>query len=91
MIQGGRLALLALTVLRAGRIWAGGAGPGVLVAGFGQGMSCRCSSASCSAEVPMEQAGVGSGVMVTTQQSALALGVATLGALFLALRRPRRP
>ncbi|MCZ9347626.1 MFS transporter, partial [Streptomyces sp. TRM76130] len=30
-------------------------------------------------------AGVGGGVMVTTQQSALALGVATLGTLFLSL------
>ena len=36
-------------------------------------------------EVPAERAGVGSGVMVTTQQSALALGVATLGSLFLSL------
>jgi hypothetical protein len=36
-------------------------------------------------EVPPARAGVGSGVMVTTQQAALALGVATLGTLFLAL------
>ena len=36
-------------------------------------------------EVPPARAGVGSGVMITTQQSALALGVATLGTLFLSL------
>lgn len=36
-------------------------------------------------DVPADRAGVGGGVMVTTQQSALALGVATLGSLFLAL------
>lgn len=36
-------------------------------------------------EVPPARAGVGGGVMVTTQQSALALGVATLGTLFLSL------
>ena len=32
-----------------------------------------------------DRAGVGSGVLVTTQQSALALGVAALGTLFLSL------
>lgn len=37
------------------------------------------------ADVPASRAGVGSGVMVTAQQSALALGVATLGTLFLSL------
>jgi len=36
-------------------------------------------------EVPAAVAGAGSGVLTTTQQSALALGVATLGSLFLAL------
>lgn len=36
-------------------------------------------------DVPTDRAGVGGGVMITTQQSALALGVATLGSLFLAL------
>jgi hypothetical protein len=36
-------------------------------------------------EVPPARAGDGGGVVITTQQSALALGVATLGSLFLAL------
>jgi hypothetical protein len=35
--------------------------------------------------VPAAVAGAGSGVLTTTQQSALALGVATLGSLFLTL------
>ena len=36
-------------------------------------------------EVPLSDAGVGSGVFTTTQQVALALGVATLGTLFVSL------
>ncbi|MBH1933317.1 hypothetical protein I5Q34_03265 [Streptomyces sp. AV19] len=36
-------------------------------------------------EVPLAQAGVGGGVMVTTQQSFMSLGVAALGSLFLSL------
>ncbi len=37
------------------------------------------------AKVPLERAGLGSGVLATAQQSSLALGVATLGTLYLAL------
>ena len=37
------------------------------------------------ADVPAHLAGVGSGVLITLQQSGLALGVATLGTLYLAL------
>ncbi|MCZ4121346.1 MFS transporter [Streptomyces sp. H39-S7] len=59
--------------------------PGMAVAGFGQGLQLPVLFRIVLAEVPAERAGVGSGVMVTTQQSALALGVATLGTLFLAL------
>ena len=36
-------------------------------------------------EVPPSSAGAASGVLTTTQQTALALGVATLGSLFIAL------
>ncbi|MFD8623877.1 MFS transporter [Streptomyces hygroscopicus] len=59
--------------------------PGVAVAGFGQGLQLPVLIRIVLADVPSERAGVGSGVMVTTQQSALALGVATLGTLFLSL------
>ncbi|MER8043097.1 MFS transporter [Streptomyces sp. NPDC094032] len=59
--------------------------PGMAVAGFGQGLQLPVLFRVVLSEVPGEQAGVGSGVMVTTQQSAMALGVATLGSLFLSL------
>ncbi|GAA3365254.1 MFS transporter [Streptomyces antimycoticus] len=59
--------------------------PGVALAGFGQGLQLPVLIRIVLADVPNERAGVGSGVMVTTQQSALALGVATLGTLFLSL------
>ena len=38
--------------------------------------------------MPPRKAGAGSGVLATTQQSSLALGVATLGSLYLALAAP---
>ncbi|MCQ4082005.1 MFS transporter [Streptomyces sp. RB6PN25] len=59
--------------------------PGMLVLGFGQGLAMTTLFRIVLSEVPAERAGVGSGVMVTTQQSSLALGVATLGTLFLSL------
>ncbi|MFJ5707759.1 MFS transporter [Streptomyces sp. NPDC093105] len=59
--------------------------PGMAVAGLGQGLQLPVLFRVVLAEVPADRAGVGSGVMVTTQQSALALGVATLGSLFLSL------
>jgi hypothetical protein len=36
-------------------------------------------------DVPAHQAGIGSGVLITLQQSGLTLGVATLGSIYLAL------
>ncbi|MFJ3760838.1 MFS transporter [Streptomyces sp. NPDC090080] len=59
--------------------------PGVAVAGAGQALQLPNVLRLVMSEVPVGRAGVGSGVMVTTQQSALALGVATLGTLFLSL------
>jgi MFS family permease len=59
--------------------------PATAVLGFGQGMAMSTLFRIVLSEVPAERAGVGSGVMVTTQQSSLALGVATLGTLFLSL------
>ena len=40
---------------------------------------------SVLSDVPAHLAGIGSGVLITLQQSGLALGVATLGTLYLAL------
>ncbi|MET8802323.1 MFS transporter [Streptomyces sp. NPDC004546] len=59
--------------------------PGAAVAGAGQALQLPNVFRIVMSEVPPARAGVGSGVMVTTQQSALALGVATLGTLFLTL------
>ncbi|WDT55104.1 MFS transporter [Streptomyces sp. G7(2002)] len=86
LIQGAGLALLALTV-HAG--WPGisvaGLAPSMAVLGIGQGMVMPVLMRIVLSELPMTQAGVGGGAMVTTQQSGLALGVATLGTLFLSL------
>ncbi|MEU3275692.1 MFS transporter [Streptomyces antibioticus] len=59
--------------------------PGAAVAGAGQALQLPVVMRIVMSEVPAARAGVGSGVMVTTQQTALALGVATLGTLFLSL------
>ncbi|HTF52303.1 MAG TPA: MFS transporter [Pseudonocardia sp.] len=59
--------------------------PGTLVAGAGQGLVAPTLFRLVLSQVPRESAGAGSGVMVTAQQTSLALGVATLGSLFAAL------
>ena len=59
--------------------------PAMAVAGFGQGLVLSPLFGFVLAGVPADRAGVGSGVLTTTQQTALALGVAGLGSLFLSL------
>ncbi|WP_406203079.1 MULTISPECIES: MFS transporter [unclassified Streptomyces] len=59
--------------------------PGAAIAGAGQALQLPVIFRIVLSEVPNARAGVGSGVMITTQQSSLALGVATLGTLFLSL------
>ncbi|MEV7618427.1 MFS transporter [Streptomyces sp. NPDC089799] len=59
--------------------------PGMALAGLGQGLQLPVLMRQMLSEVPADRAGVGGGIMITAQQSALALGVATLGSLFLAL------
>src|SRR5580698_3541166 len=59
--------------------------PGLAIAGLGQGLVMSPLFGIVLSEVPPASAGAGSGVLTTTQQTALALGVATLGSLFLAL------
>ena len=58
--------------------------PLVLI-GAGQSMLFSGLFRAVLADVPAHLAGVGSGVLITLQQSGLALGVATLGTLYLAL------
>ncbi|MCX4908824.1 MFS transporter [Streptomyces sp. NBC_00878] len=86
LIQGVGVALMALAAWRSWpdlSIWE--LAPGAAVAGAGQALQLPVLFRIVLSEVPPARAGVGSGVMVTTQQSALALGVATLGSLFLSL------
>jgi hypothetical protein len=59
--------------------------PGAVLAGAGQALQLPIIYRVVLSEVPGPRAGVGSGVMMTTQQSSLALGVAALGTLFLSL------
>ena len=59
--------------------------PAMAVAGLGQGLILSPLFAFVLAGVPPARAGVGSGILTTTQQTALALGVASLGSLFLSL------
>ncbi len=86
LIQGAGIAVLALTAhLAWDDLGPWGLLPGVAVAGLGQGLQLPVLFRIVLSDVPPEKAGVGGGVMTTTQQAALALGVATLGTLFLAL------
>ena len=55
------------------------------LAGAGQSMLFAGLFRSVLADVPTQLGGIGSGVLITLQQSGLALGVATLGTLYLAL------
>lgn len=57
----------------------------LVVIGAGQSMLFSGLFRAVLADVPKHLAGVGSGVLITLQQSGLALGVATLGTLYLAL------
>jgi EmrB/QacA subfamily drug resistance transporter len=59
--------------------------PGLAVAGVGQGLVMSPLFGVVLSEVPPTAAGAGSGVLTTTLQTGLALGVATLGSLFLTL------
>ncbi|TJW78337.1 MAG: MFS transporter, partial [Mesorhizobium sp.] len=59
--------------------------PALVLIGAGQSMLFSGLFRAVLADVPSHLAGVGSGVLITLQQSGLALGVATLGTLYLAL------
>ncbi|WP_370093495.1 MFS transporter [Streptacidiphilus sp. MAP12-20] len=86
VIQALGLGVLTLTVLND---WSGLSPwtllPGMAIAGTGQGLVMPPLIRLVLGQVPVERAGVGGGILATTQQSSLALGVATLGTLFLSL------
>jgi EmrB/QacA subfamily drug resistance transporter len=86
LLQAAGLVVLAVTVYLG---WPGLSvallAPGLAIAGLGQGLVMSPLFGVVLSEVPPSEAGAGSGVLTTTQQTALALGVATLGSMFLAL------
>jgi len=67
------------------QLGAGQLAPLLAIAGFGQGLVFSPLFGLILSRVPVERAGVGSGVLATTQQSALAVGAAALGTLFTAM------
>lgn len=86
LIQGVGLALITLAAWRSWPdLGVAELLPGAAVAGAGQALQLPVLIRIVLSEVPPARAGVGSGVMATTQQAALAVGVATLGTLFLSL------
>ena len=62
--------------------------PGFAVMGVGQGLVMSPLIRVVLSDVPVESAGAGSGVLTTTQQTSLALGVAVLGTVFVTLASP---
>lgn len=57
----------------------------LLLMGLGQGLMMPAAMRLALSDVPLHAAGAGSGVLTTTQQVALAFGVAGIGSLFLTL------
>ncbi|MFL6122847.1 MFS transporter [Actinophytocola sp.] len=89
IVQGSGLLVLVLTLLSAWpAVTVFDLAPGAFVYGVGQGAIAPVLFRVILSGVPTEAAGVGSGVLTTTQQTSLALGVATLGSLFVALAGP---
>jgi EmrB/QacA subfamily drug resistance transporter len=86
LLQAAGLLVLAITVYLGwpalSVLWLA---PGLAIAGLGQGLVMSPLFGIVLSEVPPAVAGAGSGVLTTTQQTALALGVATLGSLFLTM------
>ncbi|WP_282796182.1 MFS transporter [Streptomyces sp. CC224B] len=93
LVHGAGLVVLAATLL-----WAPGSAPnpsvlapGLVLCGLGQGLQLPLYYRLLLAAVPAARAGAGSGLAATAQQSGLAVGVATLGSLFLALEADLGP
>jgi EmrB/QacA subfamily drug resistance transporter len=55
--------------------------PGMLIGGFGMAITMTPVTAAAVGAVPVEKAGVGSGVLNTSRQVGLALGIAMMGAI----------
>ena len=63
---------------------------GLTIMGAGQGLVMSPLIRVVLSDVPREVAGAGSGVLTTSQQTSLALGVASLGTLFVSLSSPQQ-
>jgi MFS family permease len=86
VLQGLGLAVLVATVAATWpQVSAYALIPGMAIAGFGQGLIISPLFGVVLSEVPVASAGIGSGVLSTTQQTSLALGTGLLGTLFLSL------
>jgi MFS family permease len=59
--------------------------PEFLIAGFAQAIAMVTLLRTVLADVPHRLSGIGSGILVTVQQAALALGVASLGSVYLSV------
>ena len=59
--------------------------PSLAVSGFGGALIFVSLFRLVLADVPVHLAGIGGGAMVTLQQAGYALGIATLGSLFLSM------
>ncbi len=59
--------------------------PGMLIAGLGSGFVMMPMFGVVMRQVPVQQAGLGSGILITTQQACLALGAAVVGTIYLSL------
>jgi MFS family permease len=57
----------------------------MLVAGFGSGLVMVPLMGVVISQVPPAQAGLGSGILLTSQQTCIALGAATVGTAYLSL------
>jgi len=81
----GLASLVAVLVLRWPHVSLWATAVPLALAGAGQSMLFTGLFRSVLADVPTHLGGIGSGVLITLQQSGLALGVATLGTLYLSL------
>ena len=61
--------------------------PGMLVGGFGMAITMTPMTAAALGAVPVQKAGVGSGVLNTFRQVGLALGIAVMGAILTATEK----
>ncbi|HEX4724363.1 MAG TPA: MFS transporter [Pseudonocardiaceae bacterium] len=81
----GLVTLIATTLLTWPHLTTLDLTPGLALMGIGNAMTMTTLFRVVLSGVPAERAGVGSGALATTQQTALALGVAVLGTAFASL------